>query len=318
MSSIFSTYSTGENRVTASCLAVLRSLSIDRMERLLGAVLEESEFQLIRFENQPSKYGAGVPDAIIQSSLRLLIETKTQRNSVRTSQIVRHLTRLDEANESTLILLVLTPDDACPSALEEIEDDRVAWASFTALDQAINELLEDPKEVISEREAFLLRELQSMLELEGLTASLNDTVIVAARNAWPEYQQLHAYVCQPKRSFQLVSRLGFYSKGIIYPLVPKIIATYDDVVMEKGTLDGNLGELVNRLITEGFRPEGERFKVLMLSSPDSQDTLELEKPIPNDKRSKSGKPTAFTMGQRYVPSEMLVTAKATSDLDDNS
>ena len=82
MTSIFSTYSTGENRVTASFLAVLRSLSLDRIQRLLGALLEQSEFELVRFENQPSKGGSGVPDAIIQSSIRLLIETKTERNGV--------------------------------------------------------------------------------------------------------------------------------------------------------------------------------------------------------------------------------------------
>ncbi|TWU02859.1 hypothetical protein [Stieleria varia] len=150
------------------------------MERLFGALREQSEIELIRFENQPSKGAAGVPDAIIQSSLRLLIETKTQRNTVRGDQLVRHLKRLDQSTESNLLLLVLTLDDVRPRALDSVEDDRVAWASFTMLDQAINELLEDPKEVVSEREVFLLRELQSMLEAEGLTASLNDTVIVAA------------------------------------------------------------------------------------------------------------------------------------------
>ena len=36
--SIFSTYRTGENRVTASILAVLRSLALHRIERLLGAL----------------------------------------------------------------------------------------------------------------------------------------------------------------------------------------------------------------------------------------------------------------------------------------
>ena len=73
---IFATYSTGENRVTASFLAVLRSLSLDRMQRLLAALLEQSEFELITFQNQPSKVGEGVPDAMIQSSCRLLVETK--------------------------------------------------------------------------------------------------------------------------------------------------------------------------------------------------------------------------------------------------
>ena len=76
-----------ENRITASFLAVIRSLSLDRIQRLLGSLLEQSEFELIRFENQPSAGGEGVPDAIIQSSIRLLIETKTERNAVEFSQI---------------------------------------------------------------------------------------------------------------------------------------------------------------------------------------------------------------------------------------
>ena len=60
--SIFATYKTGDNRVTASILAVLRSLSLHRIERLLGALMEQSEFELVRFQNQPSSGGAGVTE----------------------------------------------------------------------------------------------------------------------------------------------------------------------------------------------------------------------------------------------------------------
>ena len=315
MTSIFSTYSTGENRVTASFLAVLRCLSLDRMSRLLGSLLEQSEFELIHFENQPSKGGAGVPDAIIQSSLRLLLETKTERNAVNLPQLERHLQRLDDSSEKTSLLLILTPDDSRPPILDKLNDTRFAWASFAMLDQAIDEMLGDKYEVVSEREAFLLRELQSMLGAENLLANANDVAVVAARSAWPEYNELHAYVCQPNRPFQQVARLGFYSKGVIYPLVPKIIATFDDVEMRTNAYDGALGMLVNKLVKEEARPIGGLFKVLLLSAPDSPDTLKLANPISNDKRSKTGKPTAFTMGQRYVASEALKMAKTTSDLD---
>lgn len=315
MTSIFSTYSTGENRVTASFLAVLRSLSLDRMQRLIGSLLEQSEFELIRFENQPAKDGVGVPDAIIQSSIRLLIETKTVRDAIRLPQIKRHLERLDKATEAVAILLVLTPDDVRPSELDKLSDPRVVWTSFSILDQAIDEMLDDKYEVVSEREAFLLRALQTMLAEEKLLANPNDVVIVAARSAWPEYKELHAYVCQPNRPFQQVTRLGFYSKGSIYPLVPKIIATHDEIEMVKNRYDGELGLLVSRLLKEEKRPENGMFKVLMLSAPDSPDTLRLDRPIPNDKLSKTGKTTAFTMGQRYVASERLIQAKTTSDLD---
>src|SRR5262245_50214231 len=139
--SIFSTYRTGENRVTASIVAVLRSLALHRTERLLGALMEQSEFELVTFEDQTAKGGRGVPDASITASCRLLIETKIERNAVRTDQIRRHLERLNAASEAVKRLLVLTPDDAAPAAAAEMVDARLAWASFADLDQAIDELL---------------------------------------------------------------------------------------------------------------------------------------------------------------------------------
>jgi hypothetical protein len=313
MESIFSTYSTGENRVTASFLAVLRCLSLGRIQKILGALLEQSEFELVRFENQPSKGGAGVPDAVILSSVRIFIETKTARNAVQAQQIKRHLERLDNAKEQTAILLVITPDDSRPIILESIDDRRVAWTSFAALDQAIDELLDDKYEVVSERESFLLRELQNMLTAEQLIASASDVVVVAARNAWPEYNQFHAYVCQPKRPFQSAGRIGFYSKGQVYPLVPKILKTHEEIVMETGQ-PGELGALMTYLLDKKLRNEGESYKVVFLSPPESPETLRLAKPIINDMRSTSGKVTAFTMGQRYVSSAALMKANTTSDL----
>jgi len=150
---------------------------------------------------------------------------------------------------------------------------------------------------------------------EGLLANANDVVVVAARNAWPEYNEYHAYVCQPNRPFQQVARLGFYSKGVIYSLVPQILASYDEVEMVRNADSGELNDLVNRVLDAELRQEGKKYEVMLLSAPDSPDTLVLPQPIPNNKMSKTGKPTAFTMGQRYVSSAALLAAKTTSDLD---
>jgi hypothetical protein len=98
-------------------------------------------------------------------------------------------------------------------------------------------------------------------------------------------------------------------------LVPKILASYEDVVMSRNADEPTLRELFNRLLDENRREEGERYKVLLLSPPDSPDTIRLPNPIPNNKISKTGKPTAFTMGQRYVSSVALMAARTTADLD---
>jgi hypothetical protein len=102
------------------------------MQRLLGALLEQSEFELVRFENQPAKSGTGVPDAIIHASIRLLVETKIERNSISLPQISRHLERVDRATEATKVLLVITPDEVRPAVFETLRDERVVWSSFAA------------------------------------------------------------------------------------------------------------------------------------------------------------------------------------------
>ncbi len=311
---IFSTYSTGENRVTASFLAVLRSLSLDRIHRVLGALLEQSEFELVSFQNQPSKGAAGVPDAVIQSSCSLLIETKIKRNTANRKQLERHLERFEGATEANCLLLVLTPDTAKPRVFDSINDDRLVWASFAVLDQAIDEMLDDKAEVVSEREAFLLRELQDMLIAEKLIGTANDIVVVPARNAWPEYEKVHAYICQADRPFQPVARMAFYSFGQVYPLVPKILESHNHVEFDPSKQKGKMKTLIDTVLKNTTRKEGTAYKVMFLSAPDSPDTLKLEAPIPNDLTSKTGRPTAFTQNQRYISTERLITAKATSDL----
>jgi hypothetical protein len=311
---LFSTYSTSENRVTSSILAVLRSLSMDRCQRLLGALLEKPEFELVRFQDQPSAGGPGVPDALIRASCSVLIETKLVPNALGRQQLERHLERLRGMGESELDLLALTPDVDTPRVIHEIGDPLISWASFAALDQAVEELLTDPQEVISEREAFLLRELQAMLAREGLVASAKDVLVVAASEAWPEYQAYSTYVCQPGRTFQSVGRMAFYTDGAIQPLVPIIREVHDRVPFERGLHDGALGAIVERLLEKTSRIEGADYKVMLLSGPDDPETGRLEALVRNDLRSSSGRTSAFTQGQRYVSWDRLQAASVTSEL----
>ncbi|MGE0820741.1 MAG: hypothetical protein AB7G75_04570 [Candidatus Binatia bacterium] len=314
---LFSTYKTGENRVTASILAVLRSLSLGRIERLLGALMEQSTFELVRFQNQPSRGAAGVPDAEIVSSCRLLVETKIERDAVRADQLTRHLQRLDHSKEAMQGLLVITPDATRPAVISENFDPRLFWAPFAALDQAIDELLGDKTEVVAEREAFLLRELQTMLWDEKLVGALRDTVVVAARNAWPEYQRYHAYICQPGRTFQPVQYLAFYAESQIYPVVARILEVNDNIRFEHGRYTGRIGQLIEQILRREQREEGTVCKIFLLSPPDDADTIHLDGPILNNLCSASGRPSAFTQGQRYVRLADLMKAKNTAELISN-
>lgn len=212
------------------------------------------------------------------------------------------------------MLLVLTPDESKPAAVAELKDRPIAWASFAALDQAIDELVKDDTEVVSEREGFLLRELRTMLSQEGLVAASKEIVVVAAHDAWPEYLEYNAYVCQPNRSFQPVRRIAFYTDGAIQNLVPQILNTREEVVFEKGAHDGAFGAVVDRMLAENERDVGQSSKIMLLSAPDDARTLKLERPIHNDLVADSGRVTAFTQNQRYVRDEKLRSASRTSQL----
>jgi hypothetical protein len=292
-----------------------RALEADEEALLiLPALTEQAEFELVRFENQAARGGMGVPDAQVLSSCRILIETKTQRNAIKRKQLEQHLQRLDDANETVRCLLVHSPEESRPTELVHFSDERLCWTSFAALDQAIDELLADKTEVTSEREAFLLRELQTMLLPEGLLGFEKDTVIVAARQAWDEYTKHQLYVCQPGRPFQPVQYMGFYKANQILPRVPRILECHDRVRMERGAYKGELGRAIDRLLDLALREPGVEYQVFLLTGPDDPQTICLDEPIVNDLLSASGRRSAFTQGQRYVKLDNLRRAKRTSDL----
>lgn len=317
--SIFSTYKTGENRVTASMMAVFRNLSLHRLERILGALMEESSFQLIKFTNQDGSGGSGVPDASISASVDILIEVKTVRDALSKDQLDRHLEKLKDrgVGVKSSCLLVVTPDEGTPAVMEHYTDAPVVWQSFLQINQAIDELLDDSSEVISEREIFLLRELQIMLEKENLLKSPHDTVIVAAKKAWSDYKDFGAYICQPNRSFRNVERIGFYANGKIQPYIPRILHVDNEVTFEKDSKNLELREIINKVLEKGALATGEQSKVFKLSPIDSAETVELKAAIINDQMSKTGKGTAYTMGQRYVNLSSLIGVCKTSEIKED-
>jgi hypothetical protein len=78
---LFSTYRQGENRVTASLLAVLSRLGTNLTERVLGALLDEPELSLVSFTPLPSTPGVGNPDGEIRAQFHCLLEVKTTRDA---------------------------------------------------------------------------------------------------------------------------------------------------------------------------------------------------------------------------------------------
>ena len=316
---LFSTYRQGENRVTATLLAVLQRLSLPNIDRILQALLEDAAFGLVTFDNQP-KGRESVPDARIGTGSAIWIETKRERNKVSIHQVKSHLKSLRPSEN----LLLLTPDDEAPEGL----DDQVAWSNFRTLAGAVENILGDENDPPSEREAFLLREFILMLQQDGLLDSMEPRVMVlGARFAWPMYNKLSVYRCstnKPMQSLRESDHMAFYAAGKIQPLVPRIKSVIESIDMsqqeEIAFLEGSQKRLAEELqekidhhkLSHEF---GQAFKVMFLSEPGDDETVKLKGPIINDKKDKNGKTTPFTFGQpRYVTLESLEKASKTSEL----
>lgn len=307
-------------------LAVFERIDLSLLEALLAPAAGESSLQMVSFVDQPPGRGASVPDGRISARFAYWFEVKTTRGVLLRRQLHEHLASLESAGGDER-LFVITPDPTQPEAIDEIDDPRLTWFSFAALYDAIEDALGDAAEMVSEQARFLLRELQALLIEDGLLDT-DDVVVVAARDAYPEYVQHAAYVCQPGRVFREgLTHMGFYTHCAIQREVPRIEYREDDVAFTAAEAarrtarsgpDGRIGELITTLVADGPRhQDNDTYQVFLLSAVDGRDTIHLDAAITNDTVAASGRPWAWTMGQRYVSLARLTApgVAVTSDLE---
>ena len=297
-------------------LAVFERIGIGLVERIIAAAVGEASLEMVTYTNQPSSGGRGTPDAEIHASVRYLIETKTTANAISRDQLRRHLDRLNGSYADER-LLVITPDPEEPQSIADLGDQRAVWIGFALLVQAIEELSLDPDELVSEQQRFLLRELAMFFESEGLLA-VDDTVVVAARDAYPEYLKISAYACQPNRPIRRVSHIGFYTDKQVMPEISRVRHKFTAVqftpeqvvILSKSSdpLDARLGEVIAWRLETRSTQLGESFDVYILSGPSDPETVLLSSPLVHDARG------AWTQKQRYTSVARLKNANTTADL----
>lgn len=348
--SIFSQYKQGENRVTASILAVFEKISFRLVEKILQILFEDTNQSFLTFENQV-KHKDCVPDARIQASFTYLLETKVvpiQNNSAAQEQLRNHIKALEKESTKHNRLLVLTPDREFPEVITEVVRqtgcDLIRWSSFNALYEAIREVtasntiseertswLESDLPMVTEQEKFLLRELVQMLFAERLirTDSGDSVLVVAARGAIKEYRDFSVYLCQPNRTFRPVPYMAFYHGGTIDRHIAKILEKpIEEIILNQEEIESipnstyETKQKLFKLIEEMEEKSNPRFKdnlpykVFFLSEPnDHAKTIILDNDIKNDLVNESGQSFPFTYGQRYVSLEAFKkNPKTTSEL----
>jgi hypothetical protein len=309
-------------------MAVFQRLELSLLERLLGAVSGDSALQLVSFVNQPPGEGNSIPDARMTGNFDYWFETKTTPNALHEPQIAEHYSNLKAgANEQRLIFV--TPDPERPALLDAYSaDKRVGWFNFIQLSDVIDETLKEDSTYVSEQARFLLRELQKLFAEDGLL-DYADTVVVAARNAWGEYQRHGVYICQPGRSFRPgLTHMGFYFDGAIQQTVAKILdqrtepVLFDSATVTElrvGTpIDQRIADAIEISIGGGVRAPDQPYRVFVLSRTADEGSEDLGGVITNATvSSTTGKPFAWTMGQRYTRLKALQQAApgTTKDLE---
>lgn len=145
-----------------------------------------------------------------------------------------------------------------------------------------------------------------------------DTVVVAARHAWPLYEQERAYVCQAGRWFRPVTRLAFYADQEIKTDVPLIRHRRDNVEWtEEHAKELEAGDRDDRKIARVIRASRRMewtagvYQVFLLTRPQDPNHRELPGVLPH---RATGRGSAFTQRQRYVSLHALETATTTDDL----
>lgn len=308
-SPLFSTYRGGENRVTSSMIAVFQRLELSLLERLLGAVAQESALQLVAFVNQPAGVGTSVPDARMSAQFDYWFETKTVPNALGQKQLSEHYKNLTPGAKHERLFIV-TPDPEKPAVLDALDDERVIWFNFRTMSDAIDEILDDTTTFVGEQTRFLLRELQQLFIEDGLL-DVADVVVVAARFAWDEYKDHGVYICQPDRSFRPgLTHMGFYAHGAIQPLIAKIRDqrpqpfTFDDDTVKElqagDAIEQRIASAIEVSLAGGTRSAGQPYRVFVLSHSDDNETVTLTAAITNTTKAASGRAFAWTMGQRYT------------------
>jgi hypothetical protein len=305
-------------------MAVFQRLELSLLERLLGAVTQESALQLVAFVNQPTGAGDSVPDARVSAHFDYWFEIKTVPNALTAKQLSEHYKNLTDGAKHERLFFV-TPDAERPAILGAFDDDRVIWFNFRALSDAIDEVLGDAATFVGERTRFLLGELQQLFVEDGLL-DVADTVVVAARVAWGEFCDQGVYICQPNRSFRRgLTHMGFYAHGAIQPRVGKILdqrsepITFDAATVEKlrsgGIIGNRMADAIESSLAAGTRSEGQPFRVFVLSRNVEEGSISLDRPIVNTTKAASGRTWAWTMAQRYTRLAALTTPGLATTLD---
>jgi hypothetical protein len=82
--------------------------------------------------------------------------------------------------------------------------------------------------------------------------------------------------------------------------------TTEEAMRRRDADEQPVADAIDKLLALGARTEGNEYGVFILSPPDDPLTVHLDAPIVNDTVASSGRPWAWTLGQRYTSLTRLI------------
>jgi energy-coupling factor transporter ATP-binding protein EcfA2 len=153
-------------------------------------------------------------------------------------------------------------------------------------------------------------------------ASDAGALVLTGRYDLAHYQEHGAIVLE--QDAQLpggVTHVAFYSAGI-QPVIPGIVDNHPNRLFSSETSqqlrstgkpgDAKVADLIDDALRSDAASVGSNYQVLVLSPPDSPETIVLNEPIKNTKTSK-GRPIAWTVSSKVVPVRALLDGPSTTD-----
>ena len=158
-----------------------------------------------------------------------------------------------------------------------------------------------------------------------LADGLGNVMIVTGQHDYARYHSTGAITIDSSVEIpESASHVAFYSR-VIQPHIPMILADHPNRLFAESTCaqlratghttDAVVANVIEAAIRGDSNLVGTSQRVLVLSTPDSSETIVLDEPIENTKSSK-GRPIAWTIGPKVVPVAALASGpRTTTELD---
>lgn len=315
--SIFGEYSKSEDRVTTALLQILHFGGHELVDYVFPECFLPSNAINV---NSQVMNASSRPDGEISCDCHyhIFIESKIVANAMKKQHEITQLAnhRLLVSHGSSKWLVYITPDESCPTELENLSD--VIWVNWTTIIERLNGFPNNDNLL-----QFLINQFKLLVEHivynkqghhvsnQGLMFSEEERAAVDKRviivgGAWGENVALKYgfYACQEGRFFKPAKYLAFCYKNRIQYLF-EIVGDPQDSVNLKKITDIAPDYFVSEDPNYDESPR-KYFKLKMIH--------EFIPVIQNDSRDKNGKPCAFVQRQTYTEYDVIMKAKKTSEL----